>query len=90
MHGLKVQLVYPSRQMLGKPGLFLDECLVDQQLGRRAGQLHSSPLINLLFQRTKVPLDPVDTNGQAVLQREVLGMLGQNRGIRTLDDVSKS
>ena len=37
VHRLKVQVVDSSRQMLGKPGFFLNECLVDQQLGRSCG-----------------------------------------------------
>ena len=70
----------PPRQVFGKR-LLLDECLVEQQLGSRRGQLHRLPLFYLLLQRPEVGLHAIDTYGQAVLQRELLGMLGQNRSI---------
>src|SRR6516225_11275613 len=81
MHGSKVQVVYSSRQMLGKPCFLLNECLVDQQLGRSRGQLHGLPFLYLLLQRSKVSLHPIDTNGQAIFQREMLGMLCQDWGV---------
>jgi len=89
MHGLKVQVVHSSRQVLGKPGFFLNECQVDEQLGCSRRQLHRSPFLYLLLQRTKVSLHPVDTDGQAVFQREMLGMLCQDWGVRPWDDVSE-
>ena len=78
MHRLKVKVMDPPCQVLRKPCLFFYECLVDQQLGSSIRQLHRLPLLDLLLQRTEVPLHPVDPNGQAVLQREVLGMLGED------------
>ena len=75
MHWLKVEIVDPPGQVLGKPRLLFDECLVDQQLRRSRGQLQRLPFFDLLLQRPEVPLHPIDTNGQAVFQRKVLGML---------------
>ena len=48
------------------------------------GQLHCPPLAYLLLQRTEVSLHPVDPDGQAVFQREVLGMLREHGGIARL------
>ena len=46
---------------------------------------------HLLLQGTKVPLLPVDPDGQAVFQREVLGMLREHGSVSTwsspLEDV---
>ena len=81
LYRLKVQVMHSPRQVFGKPSLLLDERLVDQQFGGSCGQVHSPPLLDLVLQRPEVTLHPIQTNGQAVLQREVLGMLGQNRGI---------
>jgi hypothetical protein len=39
--------------VFGKPGFILDECLVDEQLGRSRGQLHGSPFLNLLLRGPK-------------------------------------
>src|SRR6516164_789724 len=70
-----------SRQVLGKPGFFLNECLVDEQLSRSCRQLHGSPFLYLLLQGSKVPLHAINTDGQAVLQREVLRVLCQYCGV---------
>jgi len=78
MHRLKVQVMHSSRQMLGKACFFLDERLVDEELGRGRGQLYRLPFLYLLLQRSEVSLHPVDTDGQAVFQREMLGMLCQD------------
>ena len=77
--------MHSSRQVLGKPRLLLDERLIDQQLGSSRGQLHGTPLVHLLLQRTKVPLHPVNPDGQAVFQREVLGMLREHMSVRAWD-----
>ena len=81
MLGQKVQIMHSSREVLGKPRLLLDERLIDQQLGGGRGQLHRAPLVHLLLQRTKVPVHPVDPDGQAVFEREVLGMLRENGSV---------
>src|SRR5271157_5177525 len=81
MHGLKVQIVYPPSQMLRKPRLVLDERLVDQQLCRSRRQLQRLPFFDLLLQRPEVPLHPIDTDGQAVFEREVLRMLSENGSV---------
>ena len=88
MHGLKVQLVHTPRQVLGKTQFVLDERLVDQQLCRSRRQLHRLPFLDLLLQRPEVPLHPVDADGQAVFQREVLGMLREHGSVRACDDLS--
>ena len=89
MRGLKVQIMDPPCQVLGKACLFLDECLVDQQLRRSRGQLHRPPLLYLLLQRSEVPLHPVHPNGQAVPQRKVLGMLCEDGSVHTWDNATK-
>jgi hypothetical protein len=71
----------PPRQVLRKPQFVLDERLVDQQLCRGRGQLHRPPLLHLLLQRPEVPLHPIDADGQAVFQREVLGMLREHGSV---------
>jgi hypothetical protein len=81
MHRHKVEIMHSPREVLGKPRLLLDEGLIDQQLGRRRGQLHRTPLVHLLLQRPEVPLHPIDADGQAVFEREVLGMLSQNGSV---------
>src|SRR5215469_9582499 len=68
-------------QVLGKARLLLDERLVDEQLSRSRRQLHASPFLYLLLQGSKVPLHAINANGQAVLQREVLGVLRQDCGV---------
>jgi len=89
MRGLKVQIMDPPCQVLGKACLFLDECLIDQQLRRSRGQLHRPPLLYLLLQRSEVPLHPVHPNGQAVPQRKVLGMLCEDGSVHTWDNATK-
>src|SRR5215467_4732025 len=76
--------------MLGESGLLLDERLVDQQLRRSRRQLLQPPRIDLLLQRAEVSLHAIYADGQAVLQREVLGMLRQDGSVRARDNVSNS
>src|SRR5208337_4739938 len=78
MHGLKVEIVDPPGQVLWKSRLLLDERLVNQQLGRSRRQLQRLPFLDLLLQRSEVPLHPIDTDSQAVFEGEVLGMLREN------------
>src|SRR5215469_10179741 len=85
MHRTKVQVVYPSRQMLGKPSFFLNERLVDEQLGRSRRQLNRPPFLYLLLQRSKVPLHPIYANSKAVLKREVLRVLCQYCGVIAME-----
>ena len=68
MHGLKVQIMDTPRQVLGKPGLLLDERLIDQKLCRGRGQLQGTPFLDLLLQRSEVPLHAVHADGQAVFE----------------------
>jgi hypothetical protein len=64
VYGLKAQFMNSSRKMLGESSFFLNERLVDEQLGRSREQLHGSPFLYLLLQGSEVSLHPVDTNRQ--------------------------
>jgi hypothetical protein len=63
-----------GRPAYGPYAFFLNECLVDQQLGRSRGQLRCSPLANLLLQRTKVPLRAINTDGRLLAQNHHVGI----------------
>ena len=67
------------RQVLRKPQFVLDERLVDDQLRHRGGQLPPLPLFNLAFEGLEVALDSVYADGKRILNREVLGMLREDR-----------
>ena len=85
VYRLKVQFMNSPRQMLGEPCFFRDECQVDEQPGSSCRQLHGSPFLYLLLQGTKVPLHAINTDDQAVFQREVLRVLCQYCGVIPMD-----
>ena len=70
-----------GRVPVSPPGFFLNGRLVDEQLGCSCGQLRGSPFLYLLLQGSKVPLHAINTDGQAVFQREVLRVLCQYCGV---------
>jgi hypothetical protein len=66
----------------------LNESLVDDHLGGHIRQLTSLPLLNLLPHGFEVALHPIDSNGDAVDERERLRVLCQHRRELAQDNVS--
>jgi len=89
VHRLEIQVMDPSRQVLREALLTLDECLVDQQFGRSIGQLPRLPFLDLPLQRPEIPLHPINSDGKAVFQQEILGMFGQHWREHSRDNVAK-
>jgi hypothetical protein len=65
-----------------------DEGAVDEQLRFDLGKLGFLPAFDLLPQAIEVALHFVNADGERVLQREVFGMLGQDRLERAWDNAS--
>ena len=66
-------------QVLGHFQIGLDERAVDDQLRLNVGELGVPPSVHLLAHAVEIPLHLVDADGECVLQREVFGVLGQDR-----------
>jgi hypothetical protein len=74
--------------MLGRLQIPFDERAIDDEFGGLVCKLLLAPLLRLPAHGLEVALHAVDADGEAVLQREVLGMLGQDRSERARDNVT--
>ncbi|MGA7629729.1 MAG: hypothetical protein WCB11_03120 [Terriglobales bacterium] len=74
----EVQIVHGARQMLWGLQLAFYECLVDHNLRGDIGESTPLPQLNLLTHRPEIPLHSVNTDRNAVDQRERLRVLGEN------------
>ena len=77
--GLKYRSWTGLRQVLRHLQLGFDERPVDDQLCRDVGELRLPPQFDLLAHAVEIPLHLVHADRQRVLQREVLGVLGEHR-----------
>jgi len=66
-------------QMPGNIEIVLDEGPVDDQLCLLIGNLAGTPGLDLVTERIEGSLNPVDADGQRIRNREVLGVLRENR-----------
>ena len=78
----------PPGQVLRDLQFVLDERLVDDQLRHGRGQLPPLPLFNLALERFEIALDSVHADGKGILDREVLGVLRENRREHAWDNVN--
>ena len=86
---IEIEVVHQTGKMYGSVQVAFNERPIDDQLGGRGRQLLIAPLFHLAPHRFEVALHAVHADSQAVLQREVLRVLGQDRGERAWDNVSE-
>ena len=79
MLGLEVIPVNVLRQVLGRLQFAFNERPVDDEFGLIVGDPRLPPARHLLGQRSEVPLDAIDADGQGIEDAEVFGVLGQDR-----------
>jgi hypothetical protein len=75
-----------EQDVFGSFQLALYKRLVDDDLGCYIRQFASLPEFDLLSHRLEVPLHTVDTDGNAVNERERLRVFGEHRGKRAWDN----
>ena len=87
---MEVEVMDPPGQVLRDLQFVLDERLLNDQLRHRGGQLPPLPLFNLALERFEIALDSVHADGKRILDREVLGMLREDRREHARDNVNDS
>jgi hypothetical protein len=82
--------VHGAGEVLGSFEFSLHKGLVDDHLGGDVGQFTSLPGFHLLSHRLKASLHSVDTNRNAVDERDRLRVFREHRGKHSWDNVSKT
>jgi hypothetical protein len=77
--GLEVKIMHRAGKMFGGFQPALDESFVDDHLRRDIRQFTSLPGLHLFSHRFEVPLHPVNTDRDAIDERERLRVLGEHR-----------
>ena len=86
---LEVQIVHGAGKVFGSFRLALNKRLVDDHLGRDVREFTSLPSFDLLSHRLEVALHPIDTNRNAVDERERLRVFCEDGREHAWDNVSK-
>src|SRR5258708_15942435 len=87
---LEVQVVHGAGEVLGSFEFTLHKRLVDDHLGGDVGEFAPLPCLHLLSHGLKASLHSVDTNRNAVNERERLRVFREHRGKHAGDNVTKS
>src|SRR5260370_10974000 len=81
--------MHAASKVFGRFEPTLNECLVDDHFGRHVRQFASLPCFYLLSHRLRVPLHSINSDRDAVDDRERLRVFREHRRKRTWDNVTK-
>jgi hypothetical protein len=87
--GVEVQIVDLAVQMPRCLQLGLDESAINNQARRDIGELGSLLPFNRFHHGFEIPLHGIDADGERILQREILGGLGQYRLEVAMNNMAK-
>jgi len=85
----EVQVMYRPGQMFGRFQLALYKRFVDDYLGPDISELAFLPSLYLLSHRFEIPLHAIDSHGNAIDQRERLGVFCEHRREHAWDNIAK-